>query len=297
MGTIFNIQRYCLHDGDGIRTNVFFKGCPLRCIWCHNPEGLSQKREISYNAEKCTLCNRCIDDCPGRSIEDGHFELDRSKCSLCGKCIENCPNSANELIGREVSADEVMAEVVRDKIYYKTSGGGMTLSGGEPSMQAEFALELVSKAKDQGIGVAIETCGIGSREFYEKCSEEGVTFLFDIKCIDSNKHKELTGVADGKILDNLRYLFSVDADVIIRLPMIPGINDTDEDIKSLCDFLLENAGKYRYAELMPYHSFGASKAKKVGAKSPFVCADATDTQKEIWRKRFEKNGINVKISR
>ncbi len=297
MGTIFNIQRYCLHDGDGIRTNVFFKGCPLRCIWCHNPEGLSPERQISFNAEKCTVCQKCIADCGGRSVVDGKLEADRSQCTLCGKCLENCPNSANEMIGRETTVDEVMAEVVRDKIYYKTSGGGMTLSGGEPSMQPRFALELIERAKEEGIGAAVETCGIGSREFYERCADLNVTFLYDIKAIDSAKHEKLTGVGNERILDNLKYLFSRGADVIIRLPMIPDVNDSEKDIEGLCRFLAENEGRYRYAELMPYHSFGVSKAKKVGRADPFVSADATDEQKGKWCALFEKFGIDIKLSR
>lgn len=296
MGKIFNIQRYCLHDGDGIRTNVFFKGCPLRCIWCHNPEGLSLETSISYNREKCSLCKRCIEGCRCRSIVDGEIYIERSECTLCGKCVESCLCSANEIIGKEMNADEVMHEVVRDKIYYKTSGGGMTLSGGEPSMQAEFALELIEKAKKEGITVAVETCGIGSRDFYEKAFAAGAYFLFDLKCADSKRHKELTGVGNERILSNLAFLLDNGADVIIRLPMIPDVNDSDEDIDGIVRIFSANEGKYRYAEIMPYHSFGVSKAQRLGNKNAFCHADATDADKERWRERFSLRGIDIKIS-
>ncbi|MBE6587233.1 MAG: glycyl-radical enzyme activating protein [Ruminococcaceae bacterium] len=296
MGVIFNIQRYCLHDGDGIRTTVFFKGCPLRCIWCHNPEGLSSELSVSYNREKCTLCGRCIPTCSAREIVDGAVIFDRSRCTFCNKCTQLCLNSANELIGKEVSADEVLAEALKDKIYYKTSGGGITLSGGEPSMQADFALEIIEKARCEGVGVAIETCGMGKREFYEKARELGATFLYDIKCMDPERHRELTGASNERILSNLRYLLSEGADVIIRLPMIPGINDRDEDIDALCRFLSENEERIRYAELMPYHSFGVSKAERLGKENVFCEKDATSGDKERWVSAFLERGVNVKLS-
>ena len=181
-------------------------------------------------------------------------------------------------------------------MFYKTSGGGMTLSGGEPSMQADFALELIKLAKEEGIGTFIETCGIGPRSFYEKSADMGAVFLFDIKCIDSDSHFALTGVSNVKILDNLNYLFDRGADVIIRLPMIPRLNDTDEDIRLLCGFLKEHEGKYRYAEIMPYHTFGTAKAEKLGEESKYVSDDATADDKERWVKKFSEHGIDVKIS-
>ena len=168
MGTIFNIQRYCLHDGDGIRTTIFFKGCPLRCIWCHNPEGMTSTVSVSYNREKCTACGRCIPTCKAREIIDGNVIFDRSKCIGCGTCVGMCLLSANEVFGREVTADEVMKEAIKDKIFYETSDGGITLSGGEPSMQSDFALEIIESAKNEGISTCIETCGYGKADFYKK---------------------------------------------------------------------------------------------------------------------------------
>lgn len=296
MGIIFNIQKFCLNDGDGIRTNVFFKGCPLRCIWCHNPEGLSKEVSVSYNREKCTVCGRCIEECSARSINGTTVVFDREACKKCGKCVSNCLQGANEVFGRDVTASEVMSEVLRDKDYYDISGGGMTLSGGEPSMQEDFALELIKIASENGVSTAVETCGIGGKSFYESCVGEGVTFLFDIKCVDAKKHKELTGVSNERILDNLEYLFSVNADVILRLPMIPGVNDTDEDLLALCEFLQKNKGKYRYAEIMPYHSFGAEKSRRIGNENVFEISDANDKDKARWRAFFEKYDITFKIA-
>ena len=296
MGIVFNIQRYCLHDGEGIRTTVFFKGCPLRCIWCHNPEGLSSKVSLSYNRDKCTLCGRCTVLCSEREITEGKLSFDRSKCIKCGKCVDGCLYGANELIGKEMSVDDVIATVLKDKIYYKTSGGGMTLSGGEPSMQADFALGLIEKARDNGISSFVETCGIGDRSFYEKALELSAGFLFDIKCMDPVRHKELTGVSNERILSNLLYLFENGADVTLRLPMIPGINDSDEDISALCSFLSLHKGKYRKAEIMPYHSFGAAKSERLGKEADYLAKDASDSDKSRWTKEFNALGIDISIS-
>ncbi len=296
MGIIFNIQRYCLHDGDGIRTNVFFKGCPLRCIWCHNPEGMKSTPSLAYNREKCTLCGRCIPTCKARTIVDGAVIYDRSKCDGCAQCVGMCLAGANELFGKNVTANEVMNEARKDNIFYETSGGGITLSGGEPSMQPDFALAIIEKAKNEGIGTAIETCGYGERDFYKKAFEMGATFLYDLKCMDSERHKELTGVPNERIIENLETLFSLGADVIIRLPMIPGVNDNAEDLDLLCAFLKKHEGKYRYAEIMPYHSFGVAKAERIGKEDVFCQSDATKEDKARLVREFANRGIDVKIS-
>jgi pyruvate formate lyase activating enzyme len=207
-----------------------------------------------------------------------------------------CLAGANELFGKNVTADEVMNEARKDKIFYETSGGGITLSGGEPSMQADFALEIIEKAKNEGIGTAIETCGYGERDFYKKAFEMGATFLYDLKCMDSERHKDLTGVPNERIIENLEMLFSLGADVIIRLPMIPGVNDNAEDLDLLCAFLKKHEGKYRYAEIMPYHSFGVAKAERIGKKDVFCQSDATKEDKDRLVREFANRGIDVKIS-
>ncbi|MBQ7542785.1 MAG: glycyl-radical enzyme activating protein [Clostridia bacterium] len=296
MGIVFNIQKFCIHDGDGIRTCVFLKGCPLRCIWCHNPEGLHTEPVLSFDRRKCSLCGRCLAACAARRIENGVLAIDRKKCVLCGKCTEICLNDANELIGKEMTASQVMAEVMKDKIFYETSGGGLTVTGGEPSCQAAFSLELLTLAKDAGISSAIETCGIGARDFYEKAADLGASFLYDVKCINPVRHRILTGADNAQILSNLCYLMDRGMDLIIRLPMIPGCNDSDADIAALAAFLQEHKCRYRYAQIMPYHALGTGKSEKLGVSAAFVHDNATDAEKNRWQSLFASYGIDVKVS-
>ncbi len=296
MGTVFNIQRFCIHDGDGIRTCVFLKGCPLRCIWCHNPEGLKKTANLSFNKQKCSLCGRCITVCSARSIENGIINIDREKCTSCGKCEEVCLNDANEIIGKEMTAQEVMDEVIKDKLFYDTSGGGLTVTGGEPSYQEDFTLELLTLAQNSGISLAIETCGIGSRDFYKNVADLGATFLYDIKCIDPERHRKLTGADNTHIMSNLDYLMERGADIIIRLPLIPDCNDSDEDIAMLSTFLNKNKEQYRYAEIMPYHTLGTGKSEKLGISAPYIHNNADKTNISRWCTLFASHGTDVRIS-
>ncbi|MBQ9855532.1 MAG: radical SAM protein, partial [Clostridia bacterium] len=194
-------------------------------------------------------------------------------------------------------AEEVFREVMKDKIFYDTSGGGLTVSGGEPSFQPEFTLALLGMAKEAGIGRAVESCGIGRREFYEQAADLGTTFLYDLKCMEPEKHKKLTGADNAHIIDNLLYLFGRGADVIIRMPLVPGCNDADDDILRLAEFLKEHEGKYRYAEIMPYHTMGTGKAKKLGEAEPFAREAATDRDIQRWVRLFEEAGATVRVSK
>lgn len=297
MGIIFNIQKFCIHDGDGIRTCVFMKGCPLRCVWCHNPESFEKAPTLSFNKQKCSVCGRCLDACPCRSVENNILKIDRKSCVKCGKCAELCLNNANEIMGKEMSATDIFEEVIKDKIFYDTSGGGITVTGGEPSYQPDFTLELLRLSKNAGISLAIETCGIGSREFYEKCADLGTTFLFDIKCLDPVRHKEFTGSDNAHILSNLQYLMDRAADIIIRIPLIPDCNDNDEDIEKLSLFLNENKGRYRYAEIMPYHTLGIGKSQKIGATATYVHENSTDEDISRWLSLFNSHGIDINVSK
>ncbi len=296
-GTVFNIQKFCVHDGDGIRTCVFLKGCPLRCIWCHNPESVDKSPCLSFDNSKCTLCGRCLSVCDVRRVEQGVLTVDNKKCIRCGKCTDVCYVDANEIIGKEMTASEIMDEVVKDKMFYDTSGGGLTITGGEPSFQPDFTLELISLANKSRISVAIETCGIGSTEFYRNAAEMGALFLFDIKCIDNIRHKELTGADNLHIMSNLKYLMDKGADIIIRLPLVPECNDSDKDIAGLADFLNKNEGRFRYAEIMPYHSLGAGKSEKIGLTASYIHENATEEDISRWCSLFASHGTDVRVSK
>ncbi len=292
----FNIQKFCIHDGPGIRTSVFLKGCPLRCSWCHNPESQKSKPQLLFSESKCTACGRCIGLCDARSISpEGKLIFDRSRCTACGKCVDKCFNFANSLRGQTGEVDDILHEVVKDKPFYDTSGGGMTVSGGEPSAQPEAVIELIEKAKDEGVSSAIETCGFGPAEFYRRCAELGVLFLYDIKGIDPEKHKKNTGVDTKVIHENLDMLIGMNARIIIRMPLIPGHNDTDEDLRLLAAFLREKANGIDHAEIMPYHNLGNEKRRNLGMEADDSIPDGKGFTNR-WLAFLGESGVEVKVS-
>ena len=262
MGRILNIQRFCTDDGDGIRTTVFFKGCPLRCLWCHNPESQRSRPQIGFDEAKCVGCGKCVALCEkGCHALGAKREFFRDSCDGCGKCVTpTC--DALELFGEEMSAEEIMSTVIRDRDFYEASGGGLTLSGGEPLSRSDLALEILRLAKAQEISTAVETCGYVSREILEAVAPYVDTFLYDIKETDSERHREFTGMPNELILENLKYLSERGSRIVLRCPIIPGLNDRDGHFSAIGE-LAELDGVVR-VEIEPYHSFGEGKYARLG---------------------------------
>ena len=254
----FDIQRNSFVDGPGIRTTVFFKGCNLRCAWCHNPESQSAKPQMMFYKDKCTGCGKCKSVCPH------HLE----QCELCGKCTLYCPVDARKVCGKEHTVDEVLKEVLKDKAFYETSGGGVTFSGGECMLQIDFLAEILKKCKENGIHTAVDTAGHIPFESFEKILPYTDLFLYDIKIFDSQKHKQYVGVGNELILENLKKLFERKAKLWIRIPIIPDVNDSIEEIQKIKDFLKTN-GTPEKIELLPYHAMGENKYRAIG-KEPQI---------------------------
>ena len=267
-GTVFNIQKFCINDGPGIRTTVFLKGCMLDCKWCHNPESKQRAPQILLHADKCIGCGECAKVCRRglHSFADGAHLFERNACIGCGECAEVCVG-ALELCGYEKTVDEVMAEVIKDAAFYKNSGGGMTLSGGEPFMQHEFALELLKSAKERELHTCIETCGYVDSKILEKFIPYVDMFLWDIKETDDERHKQYTGVSNAKILSNLALLNEKGASVVLRCPLIPGYNLRDEHLYAIGE-LAESLDCVVRVDVEPYHPLGASKSQALGIDYP-----------------------------
>lgn len=268
-GRIFDIQRFSIQDGPGIRTTVFLKGCPLHCTWCHNPEGISPKPVLSYLAGKCLACGECFGRCPEGALakaKDGKAAIDRMRCTLCGACAEVCDAKAFELVGREVAAEQVIEVVLRDKEYYQASGGGMTLSGGEPLYQPEFAEALLREAKRHGLHCAIETSGYAEWAVFERVMRLADLFLYDCKESNTQLHEAFTGKGNELIRSNLRALHSAGAAVLLRCPMIPEYNARKEHLDGIAA-LARSLPKLKGVELLPYHRLGRPKLNRFGLVS------------------------------
>ena len=249
---IFDIQRNSFVDGPGIRTTVFFKGCNLKCAWCHNPESQSPKPQMMFYRDKCTGCGKCKEICPTPD-----------NCILCGKCTFYCPADARKVCGKEYTVDEVFSEIIKDKSYYENSGGGVTFSGGECMLQIDFLLEIMIKCKENGIHTAVDTAGYTPFESFEKILPYTDLFLYDIKCFDNEKHKKYVGVENELILENLKKLFQANAKIWIRIPVIADINDSTKEMQCIKKFLFAY-GKPEKIELLPYHIMGENKYAAIG---------------------------------
>lgn len=257
-GIVSDIKRFAVHDGDGIRTTVFFKGCPLKCIWCHNPESIDSRPRLAYYPHKCLGCGECAAVCPSGAqmvTEKGH-EFRRGACLACGRCEEVCPGGALKFYGRAVTVEELLPRLLEDRDFYETSGGGVTLSGGECLSQAPFCAELLRALKENGIRTAVDTCGYAPKEAFDLVLPYTDVFLYDIKAIDEEVHRRCTGRGNRRILENLRRLDRSGKGIEIRFPFVPGFNDGETE--RIREFLKTLNRRYR-VRVLPYHNFAGSK--------------------------------------
>ena len=264
-GYIFGIKRFAIHDGPGIRTTVFFKGCPLRCVWCHNPEGLEKGKDIWVKDERCIGCGSCADVCPRSALclSGSVMSIQKDLCDFCDKCLSVCPPLAIQRIDRAVSADSLVEELLRDKLFADVSQGGVTLSGGEPLAQPDFALELLSRLKEQGVHTCIETCLAAPLDIVMSVASRVDLMLVDLKLIDNNEHKRYTGIPNTGILDNFRAVSKDFLNIVVRIPLVPGITATKNNLAGIRDFV-ETCAPGIPIELLNYNPLAPNKYRLLG---------------------------------
>ena len=294
-GYVFDIKKFSLHDGPGIRTTVFLKGCPLVCPWCHNPESQSPDPEVFIRSERCLLCGRCIEVCPedAISMDENGTVTDFSKCLHCGTCAYHCPADAREIVGTQMSVNELLEIIKRDRLFYDESGGGVTFSGGEPLAQSEFLIRLLKACAREEIHRAVDTTGLIEKSRLSQVAEETDLFLYDLKLIDPEDHRLHTGVDNQVILENLRWLSGQGFEMIVRIPVIPGVNDDESNVDALATFLL-SLKNTPPINLLPFHQLAKSKHRKFGI--PYRLdpnAELRPETFELFSNRLSGHGLNV----
>ncbi|MBQ7292206.1 MAG: glycyl-radical enzyme activating protein [Clostridia bacterium] len=289
---VIEIKRFAVHDGDGIRTTLFLKGCPLACVWCHNPEGIGSAPQLAYMADKCIGCGSCVSGCPSgaHSVKDGLHIFEREKCIGCGKCEEECPVNALKFYGREMSVEELLPLLTEDREFYENSGGGVTLSGGECLCHPDFCAELLARLKEQGIHTAVDTCGAVSREAIDKVMPYTDVFLYDVKAIDGEIHKKCTGRDNALILENLKYIDGCGKQIEVRYPYVPDYNSGEAE--KIGEFLsgLKNLTAVR---VLAYHKYAGSKYSSLDMENKLPERMPTEEEVEEARNIIRKYGIKV----
>jgi len=297
-GKIFDIKHYAIHDGPGIRTTVFFKGCPLRCWWCHNPEGISPEPELMVKPDRCLEeCDLCLASCPEQALSkpQDSIEVDTSRCRSHGLCAAACPTGALEMAGREMSTEEVMAELLKDRIFYERSGGGVTFSGGEPLQQPEFLGSLLTACRRHRLHTVLDTSGQAAYDRIAAVREDVDLFFYDLKHLDPEKHREMTGTSNERILDNLKRLSRTDNRIEIRIPLVTGVNDDLDHAHRVADLIAALPG-IRDVSLLPYHHMASRKYQNLN--KPYLKPDAqppSDSAVSAFRSVLEAQGFRVKI--
>jgi pyruvate formate lyase activating enzyme len=296
-GIVFNIQRFSVNDGPGIRTIVFLKGCPLRCFWCSNPESQKSSFEISYIHKICLLCQRCVQTCPNEALKliGDNIDMDYAKCKVCGKCVEVCPVNARKIEGEEYTVEKLFEVVAKDLVFFKTSKGGVTISGGEPYTQFEFLLSFLKKCKQETVHTAVETCGYAEWDKIELTLKYIDLFLYDLKHMDTALHEEYTGVQNKRILENFNRLVAKNVNIVVRFPLIPDYNNDNKNLERMVEFL-EEVNYSDEIHILPYHRLGSNKYQHLDKEYKLEELKPPKDKEIIKVERFFKGkGYTVKL--